>query len=116
MNAQHTPGPWKVEVWDYSHATPPRKELNVQSAKNLLATLQCDHDENNEFIVPKAEAEANARLIAAAPDLLAALVSIEGLLFEAHSDIPEEMRARRDVNSALTRARAAIAQAEGRAE
>ena len=73
MNAQHTPGPWRVEVWDYPCATPPRQELNVQTADRLLATLQCDFSEENPFIIPHAEANANARLIAAAPELLEAL-------------------------------------------
>lgn len=69
----HTPGPWRVNVWDYPHAKPPRKELNVENSENLLATLQCDFTGDNPYIISQAEAEANARLIAAAPDLLAAL-------------------------------------------
>ena len=77
---QHTPGPWKFAVWDYDHASPPRKELNIESSSLLLATLQCDHAGSNPYTVPKEEAEANARLIAAAPELLEAL---EGVLISS---------------------------------
>lgn len=72
-NTTHTPAPWKVAVWNYSLATPPRKELQIETASILLATVQCDHNENNPYMVPKAEAEANARLMASAPDMLDAL-------------------------------------------
>lgn len=107
----HTPAPWKVEVWDYSHATPPRKELNIESSTHLLATVQCDHGENNPYVIAKAEAHANARLMSAAPELLAALVSAEGLIYEAQSDIPGEYRAKRDCLDALAIIRAAISKA-----
>ena len=70
----HTKGPWKVETWDYPYATPPRKELKIVSPERLLATLQCDFTEDNPYTIPRAEAESNAQLFAAAPDLLAACV------------------------------------------
>jgi hypothetical protein len=61
MKAQHTPGPWETAVndegqWDVCDA----------GGGDLLADLS-DCPEN---------AEANARLIAAAPELLAALKAI----------------------------------------
>ena len=68
----HTSGPWRVETWDYSLATPPRKELNIQNERMLIATCQCDHDGDNPYVIPKGDAEANARIMAAAPELLAA--------------------------------------------
>ena len=48
----HTPGPWDV----------PNKSVKIRGC-NFLATVHWEDD----------EAEANARLIAAAPDLLAAI-------------------------------------------
>jgi hypothetical protein len=60
---KHTPLPWKSDVWDYSHASPPRKELQIQNKEILIATLQCDFDGNNPYVVTLQEAEANAALI-----------------------------------------------------
>lgn len=54
---------------------------------------------------------ANARLFCASPELLEALRKIEGYLYEAQSDIPEEYRAKRDVVSAMNIARLAISKA-----
>jgi hypothetical protein len=70
----HSPAPWTVTVWEYptTIAAPSRKELNIQNEDYLLATLQCDFTGDNTFTIPQGEAEANARLIAAAPALLAA--------------------------------------------
>jgi len=97
----YTKGPWKVETWDYSHATPPRKELNIVSSERLLATLQCDFIGDNPYTVPQTEAEANARLFAASKDLLEAL---ENLLLEVYDDISLD---------AIRTARAALAKAKG---
>ena len=64
MSAQHTPGPWKVKA----HSTAVlagRKQIcsNVNAASVLPVNIVEDHK----------IAEANARLIAAAPCLLKAL-------------------------------------------
>ena len=72
---EHTPGPWM---------TPPQKDWRHHCAvvMNDSGSIQvaCCYDNH----VPRAMAEANARLIAAAPILLAAL---EGLL--RHSGIAD---------------------------
>ena len=59
--AEHTPGPWHVEMGAYV----------LDSARTRIADV-CDRYDgvNNNF---KSSAEANAKLIAAAPDLLEAL-------------------------------------------
>lgn len=58
--AQHTPGPWTIE-----------------HARTLLrSNKECDYGRKP---IDDAEVEANATLIAAAPDLLAALVRAEKL-------------------------------------
>ena len=64
MSTQHTPGPWKVKA----HSTAVlagRKQIcsNVNAASNLPVNMK------DELEI----AHANARLIAAAPDLLNAL-------------------------------------------
>jgi len=58
-----------VEEWDYSHATPPRKELNVQTKDHLVATFQRAENGNPYNLNPDI-AMANAKLYASAPDLL----------------------------------------------
>jgi hypothetical protein len=61
MKAKHTPGPWHIspfKSWD--------KDIRICEAGVLV-----DHDD-----VDRAEAEANANLIAAAPDLLEACEDI----------------------------------------
>ena len=85
----HTSGPWKVETWDYPHATPPRKELNIVSPERLLATLQCDFTGDNPYTVQQTEAEANARLFAASKDLLEALEDA-CLSIAVHGEQPPE--------------------------
>ena len=63
----HTPGPWYIRTHDYA---------NVRGADGIF------HDGSNLPIVNDvwgktlAQADANARLIAAAPDLLAALAQL----------------------------------------
>lgn len=89
----HTPGPW---------TTFPRggnRGVDIcHSGNKALAVTVHDPEENDD---------ANSNLIAAAPDLLAALKSIaEGCSFPEN----DVQRAIRD------RARAAISKAEGRAE
>ena len=75
--SQHTPGPWTVEVWDYSYANPPRKELNVRDGSMLLATVAWDEGKENPYTVQTDTANANARLIAAAPQLLAFVETVD---------------------------------------
>ena len=62
MGADHTPGPWTVDP-----RTDPRTE-QVDRYWLLYASTDLDYD-----IVAEVYSEADARLIAAAPDLLAAL-------------------------------------------
>ena len=76
MSAQHTPAPWSVEV-DHSSNSPEFIRTYVDGEMYDLASVLCDETGN---------ATANARLIAAAPDLLAAaqcaLADFEGILPE----------------------------------
>lgn len=66
MNAQHTPGPWHHGLHHHGH-------LAVQAENGRLVTL-CGAIARDDA---QLENHANARLIAAAPDLLAALQKID---------------------------------------
>ena len=86
----HTPGPWHVERHtDYD------KDIIIIEPRCMI-----DNDD-----VDQAEAEANARLIAAAPDLLESLVL---LVNASHAEAAEEWERLHDL------ARTAIAKATGR--
>jgi len=64
---KHTPGPWEVGPQDWSRT---RVFQEQQGSRRILAN--CDLNELRETHGYQEEALANARLIAAAPDLLAA--------------------------------------------
>jgi len=89
MSAKHTPGPWSI----YSITFKGYHQIACAQGGRVCQ------------VVPfKDEYKANARLIAAAPDLLEALKSMcEGFSALKDSDFP-----------ALAKARAAIAKAEGK--
>ena len=101
-NAKHTPGPWVVRTIDQSLAT-----VETQDGEYIIcnaAQLRGD-----DWKTEHAERKANARLIAAAPELLDALQSI--------AECCNEDRTARDYASRQTEirgiARAAIAKATG---
>lgn len=60
MSGQHTPGPWQVQ----KEALPNRVGITATNGRFITWTMGG---------APNSESEANARLIAAAPDLLEAL-------------------------------------------
>ena len=92
MKIEHTQGPWQVR---YSLAN---KNLASVTARNREPIAPCVGE----------NAEANARLIAAAPDLLAALKSI--------TDYDEGSSEEGTYGSeVMERCRAAISKAEGNA-
>lgn len=62
-HGKHTPGPWVIDpCWDILG--------NTDDGNGMVCQITTD-------AVPRAEAEANARLIAAAPDMLEALKQAE---------------------------------------
>jgi hypothetical protein len=65
--SKHTPGPWHVDAGDYKY------HIYYSREQSDHYFVEVDGDDDDE-------AKANARLIAAAPDLLAAL---KALLFNA---------------------------------
>ena len=98
MTVQHTPGPWSAEIPSASNGyvwIDP-----VDGCCGEIATVWNTHDNS----------EANARLIAAAPDLLEALKAVVND-WVAPDDLPFED----GEMPALDAARAAIAKATGEA-
>ena len=62
MSTQHTPAPWTTDGDAYSG------NLDIIALTGRIAMLDCEFSEETEDVLT-----ANARLIAAAPDLLHAL-------------------------------------------
>ena len=90
---KHTPGPWRANSsW-------------IEGPKMALRVAAIDWPKRGSAPASKAEAEANARLIAAAPDLLAAL---EDVVFE-DSDKSEvdRIKSRVKAHAAIVKASAA---------
>jgi hypothetical protein len=100
MEAKHTPGPWWVDDMAYS----------ARAVANRAATYPSglSTDEKTAHMAAiDAESAANAALIAAAPDLKAALQRVLRAIATEGGHVP-------DVEHARESARAAIAKAEGR--
>ena len=93
--SKHTPGPWRVvDSWnDYMVESQNGEEIIWQDGPHDTPTIN----------------EANARLIAAAPDLLEALESMlqSFLITQSLDDYP--------IDAPCNKARAAIAKAKGEA-
>lgn len=94
--AQFTPGPWGIESETRSASG---SELVVTEANGGFSVAEAAHDGAG---FSYSMARANARLIAAAPDLLAALESLK-----------TSIRTRSNHVDALNAAAAAIAKARG---
>ena len=100
--AEHTPGPWRIVRED---------QTVILSPDTSIAMLFRDGDvEYSDFESPFDDVfEANARLIAAAPDLLAALTKAEASLAVAASYVKMEQKRMRFTLESI---RDAIAQAK----
>jgi hypothetical protein len=92
MNTKHTPGPWLFvesrDVWSDADSREEREDASPW----CIATVHARED--------KAVRAANARLIAAAPDLLEALREVAE--FWAGGDAPQELTDK--INAALAKA------------
>ena len=100
METKHTPGPWKSEgygIWS-----------SVGGENRRVACTEYDRGEGPYKVKTEQEAVSNARLIAAAPDLLAALIE---LLDQAGEVYPHFESERGQAN--IAQARAAISRATG---
>lgn len=100
MSAQHTPGPWTTRL-----AKDASGDVGILARACCVAECFSDIRRVNEQAY--AERDANARLIAAAPDLLAAAKHAEKILAMVN---PNEGYP----GGPLQQLRAAIAKAEGK--
>jgi hypothetical protein len=127
MTATHTPGPWEWAIHDYSVATlcgPNSVGEHDGMEAHVLSVSPCkgctDRADPKEWKWGRCTTanEADARLIAAAPDLLAALKAfnshdptLEQILF---GGMPDDAMATLTLKlGVLRRATAAVAKAEG---
>lgn len=100
--SQHTPGPWKIFVGQRTNPATMRTEfLFAQYA--MLNTRVKDYE----------TASANARLIAAAPDMLAALQGILSNAGYTEGQAEPTIHSLIVARHCLDAARAAVAKAEG---
>lgn len=131
MSAGHTPGPWFAHGFTYPHGVVgdvfARDSDNVLSATPICRVVEPVSKMDGDLRRPPLDAlqaiarkdaarpiiEANARLIAAAPDLLEALRGVDALWSE-HDDGKGPIAARNPkYRKVWTAVRAAIAHATG---
>jgi hypothetical protein len=93
----HTPGPWSI--FDHHDAT----RINVRGPNEEFVADCADgfySDETDDWVMAD-ESLPNARLIAAAPDLLEALEGLEAYLRQTpHHNAPEAAAARAAIRKA----------------
>ena len=70
MKNQHTPGPWEADIRI-------AQAMVTDSNGNAIADIARHEFSDTEQSYSDQKIEANARLIAAAPDLLSALIALE---------------------------------------
>lgn len=97
---KHTPGPWSYEYDNCDNGTGQRYSLSGPNGRDLL------HFSYNSSSAEEAEKKANARLMAAAPELLRAARSALGVLSGLDMN-------KSSLVSALAGLRVAIAKATG---
>ena len=112
MTTKHTPGPWRIEQNSQIWADSPDPEITDPV---YVAQGQCD--------TTRAQQKANARLIAAAPDLLASaeedaelcnlILGLMALRVKAGTASAAERSACVELSGRNKRRRAAIAKATG---
>lgn len=105
-NAKHTPGPWTHRQ---AYTTGEPVEQVIQRGTEVLSSV---HDLGNDR---RDEHDANARLIAAAPELLEALETIADVPLKGEEGAGRGLD-RHDASGFIRIARAAIAKATGERE
>ena len=74
IDTQHTPGPWKLD------GAANTGDLDIVAPTGRVAMVDCEFSVETEDVLT-----ANARLIAAAPDLLAALIELSDYVFDEYT-------------------------------
>ena len=123
----HTPGPWRVDetkalgaygVWtDYLHPSNPGDD-GTGFPVEVCSVVACGKGHKGQEIIDRQERDANARLMAAAPDLLAACKRAREVLgIQMASDLRGFTREEKDEiirgHIDIKEIDAAIAKAEG---
>ena len=106
MENKHTPGPWHLSAGTYSQRWVVDSKSPPTGKQNLIAMLQSHWEGNKNDTM-----DANANLIAAAPQMLEALEELVELKDRRHSlpvEIYQESR-----EKAWNKCRAAIAAVKG---
>lgn len=67
MDTKHTPGPWRTDHHEHNE---PHQNIRIKGSYRTVCTVWIDDAPVPDY---NAEQESNARLIAAAPELLEAL-------------------------------------------
>lgn len=100
----HTPGPWEID------ATYPEQSKKIHPVGSTIGVAIAFGDDEEET-------EANARLIASAPDLLSALQEVEDWILrdEEALDFGQVAMSSQMLNERFQNVRAAIAKATGEA-
>jgi hypothetical protein len=107
---KHTPGPWTVEDWEYKVKGREHVPVIVSTGSNDAVAEALGLWRNGED--SEEERNANARLIAAAPDLLEALQGFVNHFPDGDDGM--EKAVGYGLDSELFAARVAIAQATGK--
>ena len=101
METKHTPGPWTAHPIELNHGLPYTPVAASTLIAKAYSTAFGDHEQS----------DANARLIAAAPELLEALKGLDEAYCRAGADLTRDER--HEDRLRLIAARAAIAKATG---
>ena len=83
--SKHTPGPWQT---DQAEHDAPYQDIRIHAGKGSICCVWIDDAPLHDY---NAEQRANARLIAAAPELLEALKELDSWLVCACIATPEDM-------------------------
>lgn len=87
MTAKHTPGPWSVFEHSWCETS-----IRAPSTDNALCRLDINHATEESQEADEEQMAANARLIAAAPDLLEACQTFAEWLRREDAGFPAETR------------------------
>ena len=105
---QHTPGPWRWEDWTGAKATtdvvigPEKMGRGQRPVARLIGhSARVRKGERRPPATITDLDRANARLIAAAPDLLAELQHVVSGV-ESHMSLPDERRTKQDAEAVLS--------------
>ncbi len=108
MNAKHTPGPWRQNSDDNAMSEYAVCAESFGHGFGSSVAVATQRDGRNP--ISRDEAMANARLIAAAPEIFCSLVELVEM-FDKHDDCADVEK----TSAARNKARAAIAKATGSA-